>query len=68
MDSLDKHEEGEDIVIGEHCWIGMNVVVLPGVVLGPKTIVAAGAVVTKSFPEGNSVIGGVPAKLLKRLT
>lgn len=53
--------------IGDYCWIGMNSVVLPGVQLGDFTIVAAGAVVTKSFPEGYCVIGGNPAKKIKEL-
>ena len=43
---LDSHEPGRDIVIGERCWIGMGAVILPGVHLGDRTIVAAGAVVT----------------------
>lgn len=64
---LAKHEKGEDIVIGENCWIGMNSVILPGVTLGSHTIVGAGSVVTKSFPEGNCVIAGVPAKVIKQL-
>lgn len=63
--NLDEHDDGADVVIGEKCWIGMNVVILPGVVLGDNTIVAAGSVVTKSFTDGYSVIGGVPAKKLK---
>lgn len=67
LEDLDKHLVGQDIVLGEKCWIGMNAVILPGVVLGDKTIVAAGAVVTKSFEEGNYIIGGVPAKILKKL-
>ncbi len=64
---LNAHTSGEDIVIGDNCWIGMNSVILPGVVLGDHTIVGAGAVVTKSFPEGECVIAGVPAKLIKKL-
>jgi len=67
IEDLDRHEEGRNIVIGPQSWIGMNVVLLPGVVLGPKTVVAAGSVVTKSFPEGNAIIGGVPAKFLKKI-
>lgn len=55
---------GKDIVLGEDCWIGMNAVLLPGVELGPHTIVGAGSIVTKSFPEGNCVIAGNPAKLI----
>ena len=53
--------------IGSYCWIGMNATILPGVVLGDFTVVASGAVVSKSFPEGNCIIGGVPAKKIKDL-
>jgi acetyltransferase-like isoleucine patch superfamily enzyme len=45
----------------------MNAVILPGVVLGDHTIVGAGAVVTKSFPEGYCIIAGVPAKVIKTI-
>lgn len=55
------------VVIGDYCWIGMNSVILPGVRLGTRTIVAAGSVVTKSFPEGYCVIAGSPAKVIKLL-
>jgi acetyltransferase-like isoleucine patch superfamily enzyme len=40
---------------------------MPGVTLGDFTIVGAGAVVTKSFPEGHCILGGVPAKKIKDL-
>ena len=55
------------IVIGDYSWIGMNSIVTAGVVLGPRTIVAAGAVVTKSFPDGFCILAGVPAKVVKYL-
>lgn len=55
------------IVIGDYSWIGMNSVVTAGVELGTRTVVAAGSVVTKSFPEGFCVLGGVPAKIIKKL-
>ena len=45
----------------------MNSVITAGVELGPRTIVAAGAVVTKSFPDGFCVLAGVPAKMIKYL-
>ena len=45
----------------------MNSIVLPGVTLGPRTIVAAGSVVTKNFPDGFCVLAGNPAKLVKEL-
>lgn len=57
----------KDIKIGKYCWIGMGSIVLPGVELGDYTIVAAGSVVTKSFTEGFQVIGGNPAKVLKKI-
>jgi len=63
--NLEKHLEGKDIVIGDNCWIGMNSVILPGVTLGNHTIVGAGSVVTKSFCEGNCVIAGNPAKVIR---
>lgn len=52
------------ITIGQNCWIGSKVTILDGVNIGNGCIIAAGCVVTKSFP-GNSIIGGVPAKLIK---
>ena len=67
INDLDKHLQGKDVVLGEKCWIGMNCVILPGVVLGPHTIVGAGSVVTKSFPEGNCIIAGNPAKIIRKL-
>lgn len=53
--------------IGKYCWLGMNVIILPGVELGNHTIVGAGSVVTKSFKEGYCVIAGNPAKIVKTL-
>lgn len=55
---------GKPVKIGNGCWIGEKAIILPGVDLGERSVVAAGAVVTKSFPP-YSLVGGVPAKLLK---
>lgn len=55
------------IKIGKNCWIGSKVTILDGVEIGDGCILAAGSVITKSFPA-NSIIGGVPAKLLKTRT
>jgi len=63
----DKHEYPQNVFIGKKCWLGMNSMILPGVHLGDHTVVAAGAVVTKSFPEGNCIIAGIPAKLVKTI-
>lgn len=60
---FNKHISSNPIKIGNHCWLGANCTILPGVILGDNVIVAAGAVVTKSFPN-NSVVGGVPAKII----
>lgn len=60
----DDHLPGRDVVIGERCWIGMNAVILPGVRLGPGTVVAACSLVTRSFRKGYVTIGGVPAEVL----
>ena len=52
--------------IGNRVWIGANVTILPGVTVGDGAILAAGAVVTKDVAP-RTVVGGVPAKVLKRL-
>lgn len=56
--------EEKEVVIGNDVWIGTRVIILPGVTIGDHSIIGAGAVVTKSFPD-YSIIGGVPAKLIK---
>ncbi len=58
------HKPGT-VIIGNYCWLGMNSMILPNVTLGDHTIVAAGAVVTKSFPNGYCVLAGNPAKIIK---
>ncbi len=52
------------VVIGDDVWIGANVTILKGVTIGSGSVVAAGAVVTKSC-EPYSIIGGVPATLIR---
>lgn len=55
------------IKIGRDSLLTTSCIILPGVELGPHTVVAAGAVVTKSFLEGNQVIAGNPAQVVKKL-
>ncbi len=62
-----QYENTGPIVIGNNCWLATNVVILPGVRLGNHVVCAAGAVVTQSFEEDNLLLGGVPAKIIKRL-
>ncbi len=52
------------VIIGDDVWIGANSIILKGVNLGDRTIVAAGSVVTKSFPS-DCIIGGNPAKIIR---
>src|SRR5690625_2434633 len=52
------------ITIGDDVWIGSHVVVLDGVTVGDRAVLAAGAVVTKDVPAG-AVVGGNPARLIQ---
>lgn len=63
-------EQGVDtqpVTIADDVWIGAGAVVLPGVTIGQHSVVAAGAVVTNDVPAF-CVVGGVPAKIIKRLS
>lgn len=55
----------KEVRIGKYCRIGMSSVIMPGVVLGDFTTVAAGSVVTKSFPQGYCVLAGNPAQVVE---
>ena len=57
-------QTGGEIQIGDDVWIGSSVVILPGVKISNHVIIAAGAVVTKSMPP-YSVVGGIPARVIK---
>lgn len=59
-------DEAEPVVIGRNCWIGGNAYILGGVTIGDNSIVAAASVVTKSVPP-NSLVAGVPAKIIREL-
>ncbi|MDE5721421.1 MAG: sugar O-acetyltransferase [Clostridia bacterium] len=54
------------VKIGNRVWIGAHATILSGVTIGDNSVIAAGAVVTKDVPE-NSVVAGVPAKIIKYL-
>lgn len=55
------------VKIGDFSWLGTHSSILPAVEIGRFTIVGAGAVVTKSFPEGYQVLAGNPAKVIRQL-
>ena len=70
LDAKGKHSAGlgihKDIAIGDGVWLGAGAMILPGVTIGTKAVVAAGAVVTKDVVS-KTIVGGVPARLLKEL-
>ncbi|WP_297337324.1 sugar O-acetyltransferase [Algoriphagus sp.] len=54
------------ILIKKNAWIGAGAMILPGVTIGENSVVAAGAVVSKDVPD-HTVVGGVPAKIIKSI-
>jgi len=63
----DQGHKWANITIGKDVWIGAGVIVLPGVTIGDRSVIGAGAVVTKNIPD-NSIAVGVPAKVIKTRT
>lgn len=59
-------ELGKPIHIGEDCWIGGNVSIMPGVTIGKGCTVGAGSVVTKSVPDFH-VVAGNPARIIRKV-
>lgn len=65
IDSHDKLPENDkEVCLEDDIWVGANVTILMGVKIGRGSIIAAGAVVNKSYPP-YSIIGGIPAKFIK---
>ena len=58
--------EGEPIIIEDNVWITTRATILKGVTIGKGSVIAAGAVVNKDVPP-YSIVGGVPAKLIKKV-
>ena len=56
----------KDIVIADGCWLGAGSIILPGVNVGYKSVIAAGAVVTKNI-DSYTMVGGIPARIIRTL-
>lgn len=62
----DDHTFPENVILREGCWVGANVIILPGVEIGAYAIVGAGSVVTKTIPSGCVAVGN-PAKVIRTI-
>lgn len=60
------YEEIKPVIIGDYCWLGARVIILPGVHIGEGCVIGAGAVVTKDMPPYH-VVAGNPARAVKSL-
>lgn len=54
------------VIIEDNVWVGQNVCILPGVVIGRNSIVGANSVVNSNVPE-NTIVAGIPAKIIKKM-
>ena len=61
-----KELELKPVLIKKNAWIGARATICPGVIVGENAVIAAGAVVTKDVPK-NTVVAGVPAKIIKKI-
>lgn len=68
MDIIQKKDSVEiekgDVIIGEHCWIGANVFICHGIIIGDYSVIGANSVVSKNIPS-NSIAAGAPIRILK---
>lgn len=60
------HSQARMVNLKKGCWIGANVIILPGVTIGENTVIGAGSIVTKSIPD-RMVAAGNPAKVIRSI-
>jgi acetyltransferase-like isoleucine patch superfamily enzyme len=66
MHSGQRLNPSRDVRIGDRVWVGRDVQVLKGTVLHPESVVGASSVVNCAFDQGNCVVAGVPARIVKQ--
>ncbi|MBL8642585.1 MAG: AMP-binding protein [Rhodospirillaceae bacterium] len=64
--ALQSNDMGKPIIIEDHCWIGINVVILQGVRVGKHSVISSGAVITEDVPP-YTVVAGNPARVVKKI-
>ena len=64
--NLRQYMYADPVEIGDNCWIGANVVILPGVTIGVNSVIGAGSVVVRDIPE-NCVAVGNPCRVLREI-
>ena len=62
----DRDSINTPVHIGENCWIGANVIILPGVTIGNNTVIGAGSVVRKDIPPSVIAVGN-PCRVLRKI-
>ena len=65
--NYNRYKKEGPIIIKKNSLLCANSIILPGVLIGAHTIVAAGAVVTRRFPDGNQILAGNPANIIKKI-
>ena len=66
LNTIEKYLVKGEIIIKDDAWIGSNVIILPNITIGEKSIVGAGSVVTKNV-EDNTIVAGNPAKVIGQI-
>ena len=61
-----QHKKDAEVVIEDDAFIGMNTIIMKGVIIGARSVIGAGSVVTKSIPA-DCIAAGNPAKVTKRI-